>query len=277
MKCLVIAAGLAAGLIAALAPGARAADLGAGGFENQLSGAFDANIERLGEGNFHGVIGGGVGAANTFVGSNDFEGVALPLFDVEWRGAYFLSTQRGLGLNIIRKRTLRAGPRLTLDQGRDAGDDSFLVGMKDIDPTIEGGAFLVGFNGNWRIKADLRRGFSSGGHEGVVGSLDLAYAGRIDERTSVIIGANIHWSNAAYATRVFGVTAAEATAVRPVFVGDAGFQDFGGYLTVVFNFSERIFMSAQARASNLIGSASDSPLSESDQQFFTGTLLGYRF
>ncbi len=273
MKCLVIAAML----VVAAASGTQAASVGAGGLENQLSGALDTNIERLGAGNFHGIIGGGVGAANTFVGSNDFEALALPLFDVEWRGAYFLSSQRGLGINIVRKRTLRIGPRLTLDQGRDAGDDSFLAGMRDIDPTIEGGAFLVGFNGNWRLKADLLRGFSSGGHEGVVGSLDLAYAGRIDERTSVVIGANLHWTNAAYATRFFGVTAAEATATRPVFVGDSGFQDFGGYLTVVFNFSERIFISAQARAVNLIGSAADSPLSEGDQQFFTGTLLGFRF
>jgi len=277
MKCLVIAAALAAGLSAAMASGARAADVGAGGFENQLSGAVDTNIERLDAGDFRGVIGGGVGAANTFVGSNDIEGVALPLFDVEWRGAYFLSTQRGLGLNIIRKRTLRVGPRLTLDRGRDTGDDSFLTGMRDIDPTIEGGAFLVGFNGNWRFKADLRRGFSSGGHEGVVASADLAYAGRIDERTSVVIGATIHWANAAYANRFFGVSTAEATAARPAFVGDAGFQDFRGYLTIVFNFSERIFMSVQARAANLIGAASDSPLSEDDLQVFTGTLLGYRF
>lgn len=273
MKCLVIAAAL----LVAVGPGARAADVGAGGYENQLSGAVDTNIERLDGGDFRGVIGGGVGAANTFVGSGEFEALALPLFDVEWRGAYFLSTQRGLGLNIIRKRSLKIGPRLTLDRGRDAGDDSFLTGMRDIDPTIEGGAFLVGFNGNWRLKADLRRGFSSGGHEGVVASADLAYAGRIDERTSVVIGATIHWANAAYATRVFGVTAAEATATRAAFVGDSGFQDFGGYLTIVFNFNERIFISVQARAANLIGSASDSPLSESDQQFFTGTLLGYRF
>ncbi len=277
MKCLVFAAALAAVALVAVAPGARAAGVGAGGFENQLSGALDTNIERLDGGDFRGVIGGGLGAANTFVGSGEFEAVALPLFDVEWRGAYFLSTQRGLGLNIIRKRTLKMGPRLTLDRGRDAGDDTFLTGMRDIDPTIEGGVFLVGFNGNWRIKADLRRGFSSGGHEGVVGSLDLAYAGRIDERLSVVLGANLHWTNAAYATRFFGVTTAEATATRPAFDGSAGFQDFGGYLTVVFNFSERIFVSAQARAANLIGSASDSPLSESDQQFFTGTLLGFRF
>ena len=79
MKCLVCAAAL----IVAVAPGARAADVGAGGFENQLSGAVDTNIERLDGGDFRGVIGGGVGAANTFVGSGEFEAVALPLFDVE--------------------------------------------------------------------------------------------------------------------------------------------------------------------------------------------------
>lgn len=273
MKCLVIAAALAV----AVTSGAQAADVGAGGYESQLSGAVDTNIERLDGGNFRGVIGGGVGAANTFVGSNDIEGVALPLFDIEWRKAYFLSIQRGLGLNLIRQRNLRVGPRLTLDRGRKAGDDAFLTGMRDIDPTIEGGAFLVGFSGPWRVKADIRRGFSSGGHEGIVASFDLAFAGRVDERTSIVIGANAHWANAAYADRFFGVATTEATAARPAFVADSGFQDFGGYLTVVFNFSDRVFISAQARVANLIGPASDSPLSEDDLQVFTGTLLGYRF
>lgn len=274
MKCLV----MAAALLVAAAPGVKAADVGAGGFENQLSGAVDTTIERLDEDSqFRGVIGGGIGAANTFVGSGEFEVVPLPLFDLEWRGAYFLSTQRGLGLNVIRKRTLKVGPRLTLDQGRDAGDDSFLTGMTDIDPTIEGGVFLVGFGGPWRIKADARRGFSSGGHEGIVASLDVAYGARIDDRTNVIIGGNVHWANDAYTSRFFGVTAAEATATRPAFVAESGIQDFGGYLNVVFNFNERFFLSAQARAANLVGSAADSPLSENDQQFFTGTLLGYRF
>lgn len=273
MKCLVIATAL----LVAVAPGAMAAAVGAGGFENQLSGAVDTNIERLGEGQFRGVIGGGVGAANSYVGGDETEVVPLPLFDVEWRGAYFLSTQRGMGLNIIRKRTLKMGPRLTVDRGRDAGDDSFLAGMTDIDPTIEGGVFLVGFGGPWRVKADLRRGFSSGGHEGIVGSLDVAYGARMDDRTNVIIGGSVHWANDAYTSRFFGVTAAEATATRPAFTGDSGIQDFGGYLNVVFNFTERIFISAQARAANLTGSAADSPLSENDLQFFTGTLLGFRF
>ena len=272
MKCLVIAAAL---LVVATS-GVRAASVGAGGYENQLSGGVDTRIDRDG-GDFRGVVAGGIGAANTFVGSNDIEGVGLPLIDIEWRGAYFLSTQRGLGLNILRRRNLRVGPRLTIDRGRDAGDDSFLLGMSDIDPTIEGGVFLLGFGGPWRIQADLRRGFSSGGHEGIVASFDLAYGARVNERMSIIVGGTFHWANEAYSDRFFGVTATEATATRPLFAGTSGFVDFGGYLNIVFNINERIFISAQARAANLIGSASDSPITDDDQQYFTGTLLGYRF
>ena len=165
MKCLVIAAAL----LVVTASGACAASVGAGGYENQLSGGVDTRIDRDG-GDFRGVFAGGIGAANTFVGSNDIEAVGLPLIDIEWRGAYFLSTQRGLGLNILRRRNLRVGPRLTIDQGRDAGDDSFLLGMSDIDPTIEGGVFLLGFGGPWRIQADLRRGFGRGRPAGTKGS-----------------------------------------------------------------------------------------------------------
>lgn len=265
-----------AAMLAVAAQGARAADIGGAGLEAQLSGATDTRIERVDEGDFRGVIGGGIGAANKFIGSDDFELAVLPLLDVEWRGSYFLSTQRGLGLNFIRRRTLLIGPRLTLDQGRDSEDNSFLLGMKDIDPSIEAGIFLIGFNGPWRVKADLRQGLP-GGHEGVVGSLDIAIGTRSDQRTSFILGGTIHWASANYAESYFGVSAAEATAARPAFTVDSGFQDLGGYLNIVFNFSDRVFVSALGRAAILVGSAADSPISQTDTQFFTGTVLGYRF
>ena len=113
MKCLVIAAAL----LVVTASGACAASVGAGGYENQLSGGVDTRIDRDG-GDFRGVFAGGIGAANTFVGSNDIEAVGLPLIDIEWRGAYFLSTQRGLGLNILRRRNLRVGPNASLFRRR---------------------------------------------------------------------------------------------------------------------------------------------------------------
>ncbi len=266
----------AAAMLAVAAQGARAADVGGAGLEAQLSGATDTRIERLDEGDFRGVIGAGIGAANKFLGSDDFETALLPLIDIEWRRTYFLSTQRGFGMNFVRRRTLLIGPRLTLDQGRDSADNSFLTGMKDIDPSIEAGIFLVGFNGPWRLKADLRQGLP-GGHEGLVGSVDVAIGTRSDGRTSFILGGTLHWSSADYATSYFGVSAAEATATRPAFTVDSGFQDIGGYLNIVFNFSDRVFISALGRAAILVGSAADSPISQTDSQFFTGTVLGYRF
>ncbi len=271
---LVIAIAVAACLVAAPA---RASEVGGSGWEAQQASALDSRVETLSDNDFRGIVGAGIGGAPQYIGSADYEPVILPLIDIEWRGTYFLSTQRGLGLNFIRSRTVRAGPRLTLDRGRDSSDNSFLAGLADIDPSIEAGLFLEGFSGAWRVKMDLRKGLQGAGHNGLVGTLDVALGGRLDERTNLIIGGAVHWAGSTYVKAYFDVPVGQATGSRPAFAGTSGFQDLGGYVNMIYSLNERVFLTGVARATGLIGSASDSPLSESDQQYFAGFLIAYRF
>lgn len=270
----VIAAAAAAFFFAATA---HAAEVGGFGWEAQMAGALDLRIETLSDNEITGIVGGGFGAAPEYIGSADYRPVFLPLIDVEWRGSYFLSTQRGLGLNFIRRRTIRAGPRLTLDPGRDSSDNSFLTGLSDIDPSLEAGVFLEGFSGVWRLKMDFRKGLQGGGHNGYVGTLDLALGGRLDERTNLILGGTVHWAGSTYANTVFGVPTAQATGSRAAFAGTRGFTDYGIYANMIYNVNERVFLTGVTHATALVGSAADSPLSQSDQQWFAGALLAYRF
>ena len=271
---LVIAA-FAAALLVPLA--AEAAEVGGFGWEAQQAGALDSRVETLSDNQLTGIVGGGFGAAPEYIGSADYRPVFLPLIDLEWRGAYFLSTQRGLGLNFIRRRTVRAGPRLTLDPGRDSSDNSFLTGLADINPSIEAGVFFEGFSGAWRLKGDFREGLQGSGHNGLVGTIDLGLGGRLDERTNLILGGTVHWTGSTYAQAVFGVPAAQATGSRAAFNGTSGFTDVGVYANMVYNVNQRVFQTGLARVTALVGSAADSPLSQSDQQYFAGALIAYRF
>ena len=267
----------AAAAVLFVAASATAAEVGGFGWEAQQAGALDSRVESFSDSELKGLVGFGFGAAPQYIGSADYEPVFLPLIDIEWRGTYFLSTQRGLGVNFIRRRALRAGPRLTLDPGRASSDNSFLTGLSDIGPSIEAGVFLELFSGAWRFKLDLRKGLQATGHNGLIGTVDLALGGRLDDRTNLVLGGALHWTSDTYANTVFGVPAAQATGSRPTFKGTGGVQDVGAYANLIYNVNQRVFLTGLLRVTALVGSAADSPLSQSDQQYFGGALIAYRF
>ena len=243
-------------------------------YESRLSGATDTAVDFSRSNNWSGIVGGGIGINPKFIGSDDYDISALPLFDVEWRGAYFASTQRGVGLNFYRRSGLKMGPRLTYDRGRESSGSTFLAGLPDVDGALEIGAFLETLYGPWRFKSDVRKGL--GGHEGFVASFDLAIGGRLNDRANLILGATMHYASKDYMKSYFDSTVVGTS--RPVFASDdGGFSDIGGYATIVRNFTDQIFISGVIRATLLIGDAADSPISQSDGQYFVGTILGYRF
>ena len=232
-------------------------------FEEWLSGAMATRLGQRGE--WRVVFGAGAGLAPEFRGSDDYEGKPLPLIDIEWRGAYFASTQRGLGINIIRQRSTRAGPRVTFDLGRDSSDASVLAGLPDVDRTVEIGIFAQHYTRAWRFEADLRKGLN--GHEGIIGSLDVALGGALAERTSLIIGANIFAADETYLQAYFGVPAG-GTVNFAAFQPKAGIRNVTGYATITFVVTDNIYFTLDARASLISGDAAKSPISLSDDQYF---------
>lgn len=241
-------------------------------YEEWLSGAMATRLGQHGE--WRVVVGGGAGLAPEYRGADDYEAKGLPLIDIEWRGAYFASTQRGLGVNIIRQRSTRAGPRFTLDLGREASDSKALTGLQDVDRTVEAGVFFQHYTRAWRIEGDLRMGLN--GHEGVLGSFDVALGGAIAERANLIIGGNIFVADEKYLQAYFGVPAG-GTANFAFFQPKAGLRDVGGYASLVYIVTDNIFVTLDARASLLMGDAASSPISVSDDQYFFGTTVAYRF
>lgn len=254
---------------------AQAASVGVSGWEAQLNSVTDARAD-IGGDDWKGTIGGGLAFTPEFLGSDKFEATGLPLVDVEWRNAYFLSTVRGAGLNLVRRATFQFGPRITYDQGRDSSDSSVLRGLRDVEGSFEAGLFLNGLSGNWRYSADIRQGLGEEGHDGFVGTLDVARAGQLTERATLIVGGFTHYASKKYVEAYFGVPRA-TTALRAYTVQGGGFTDFGGYANLVFNFTENWFLSGILRGALLFGDAADSPVSQADGQYYFGTVLGYRF
>jgi outer membrane scaffolding protein for murein synthesis (MipA/OmpV family) len=236
--------------------------------EAWTSGAMATRVDRGGP-EFRFNVGGGFGFAPDYHGSDDYGIQFLPLVDIEWRGAYFLSTQRGLGLNLIRRRQTRAGPRITRAAARKKTLNTDLSAATDLDPSYELGLFGEHFRGPWRFDADIRYGLNKTGHHGVIASAGVALGGRLSELSSLIVGGKFHWANADYMVANYGVPS--------VYTPTGGLRDLVGYASVVYNVTDQIYLSIDGRGEMLMDQVSLSPIVKADMQYFLGTVLGVHF
>lgn len=244
------------------------------GYEAWLSSATSVKPEPSGD--WHVNIGLGSGFAPDYLGSSDYESTFLPLVDIDWRGAYFLSTKRGAGVSVYRKGNLRFGPRLTYDRGRNSDVNPLLNGLADIDGSIEAGLFVENFSGPWRFTADVRQGITKG-HKGALANIGAAFGGRFSERASLIFGGGLTWMSADYAVAYFGVPADKTATLRPQFTSDSGLRDFDGYANLIFNFNQHVYVTLDGRVNFMLGGAGESPLTGRAAQVFVGTIVGFRF
>lgn len=225
---------------------------------------------------FRSVLAGGVGIAPEYLGGEDLETKPLPLFETTYAGKLFFSTQQGVGYNLWRKRTFRAGPRLTFDLGRDSADSPILAGLPDIDLGIEAGAFLEKYSGSWRIRADVRQEIA-GGHGGLLGSFEVAWGSRWTKNTSIVLGVRTTLMDESYAESYFGVAPADANAMRSAYSPGAGLRDGSAFVQVIYDFTKNIFISMEGRGRFLLGDAAESPLTQSETAFTGAILAGVRF
>ncbi len=216
---------------------------------------------------WRGNFGVGVGLAPDYPGSRDYELVGLPMVDIEWRDTVFFGTQRGLGAHFFTTRQFRAGARLTYDRGRDNGANERLRTLPNIEASVEAGVFAEYYRKAWRFTADARKGMTDG-HEGVILSGSAAVGGRISERASLIVGANLHVADSDYMDAYFGVGSISAK---------SGLRDVGFFMHVIYSLTDRVYITVDPRITLLQGDASKSTLTNDDVQYFLGTLIGYRF
>jgi outer membrane scaffolding protein for murein synthesis (MipA/OmpV family) len=221
-------------------------------------------------------VAAGAAAAPEYLGSDSIAMKPLPLVDLNYAGALFLSTQQGVGWNMWRKTTLRAGPRITFDYGRLASDSPKLAGLPDIELGTELGLFLEGFSGAWRFKSDIRQEVG-GGHGGLLLNGEVAWGSRWSKNASIILGGRMTYMDDTYAESYFSIAAANATAGRSTYAAAGGFRDANAYVQLIYDFTQAFYVSTELRGTMLMEQAADSPISESDA-FFTGSVMvGYRF
>jgi len=229
-------------------------------------------------------VGGGAGVVPTYEGSKQFKAVPLPLIDI--RGLaddrIFISSLRGIGVNVIDWGDLRAGLAIGYRGGRSSSDSDRLRGLSD----ISGGAVATGF-----VTYELRpfafelKGqniFGPAPGTEITAGATWSFSPLAGMRISV--GPETTWADRRYDRSYFGVTDDQAIAataagnpLHPYSPG-SGLKDAGLSTTLLYQITDHWGLAAHAGLTELVGDAArHSPLTERDIQPSAFLGLTYRF
>lgn len=157
--------------------------------------------------------------------------------------------------------SLRAGPLVRIDFGRDEADSPDLRGMGDVDIALELGAFVsYQLESGTRVRVRVRHDVIKG-HSGTLAIADVIQpfirSGRF------VLGGVVQatWASGPYMRSYFGVNAAQAAASGyPVYRPGSGFKDINAGLNGNYRLAERWSVVANVNYKRLIGGAADSPI-----------------
>jgi outer membrane protein len=123
------------------------------------------------------IVGAGALHSPTYEGDDESRLSILPNIQVSYGDRFFASVQEGIGYRVIKDPGIEAGPIMRVKFSRDEdGDQAFaingddttdLIGLGDVDTSIELGGFLAYEIGPVTFSAEARQAVT--GHEGTGG------------------------------------------------------------------------------------------------------------
>lgn len=239
-------------------------------------------------------ISGGVVSAPSFLGSGETSVYAFPDISVAIGDRLNISLLDGVSYDVYKDDFFSVGAVLTYDFGReDTPSDhdlqlsdvarSEITGLGDIEETAEIGGYVEHSYRNFQTKLALRKGVD-GGHDGVVGDLDITYNAPVDlfGRQSVIsFGPTVSFSDDSYASTFFDVSAAQSAASGiSEYDADGGIMSYGLHASAYVPLNQNVALVGFAAFDQLTGDVGDSSIVQergSDEQTTAGFVLSYTF
>jgi len=232
-------------------------------------------------------------SATSYLGDDDQQLSLFPDIQVTYSDRFFASILGGIGYNLINAQGWRAGPIAQLNLGRFedgdnplliAGDETEdLVGLGDIDPSIELGGFVEytyqRVQGNIEVRQD-----TGGGHEGLVVDLGLKYTGSVQiagKSGFYSIGPELLFGDDDYISAFFDVDAQQSAASGlPEYDADAGVLSYGLHGSLYYPINQTTSLVGLVGYDRITGDAEKSSLVEqrgSVDEFLVGVLVTYEF
>ena len=216
------------------------------------------------------VLGGAVAAMPRYDGARSYRESPGPVIVILYRDIAFASVGEGLGVNLLRGDNYRAGVSIGYDLGRQmSAEYEHLRGLGDIRPAPVikvFGSYVISKKVPLVLRADVRR--IVGGADGLLGDLDFFMPLPGSSKTLIMFaGPTVTFSNGQYTRKAFGVSAAQAAAsAYPVYDAHGGLTAFGVGFSASRFMTQHWLINADLAWNRLLGSASDSPITQSTVQ-----------
>lgn len=245
----------------------------------------------------HGIyftVTGGLVLKPSFLGSSETSTYAIPNVSVAIGDRLNISLLDGVTYDVYKGENLTAGAILTYDFGRKdtpSNHDLLLsnvaspeiVGLGDIEETAEVGGYLEYTYGNLQANLEMRKGVD-GGHDGIVGDVDITYNAPVDIfgiQSIISFGPTVRFANDTYVSTFFDVSAAQSAASGiSEYDADGGIMSYGLHASAyvplsqtvsLVGFAEFDKLNADVRASSIVQERG------SDKQTTAGIVINYTF
>jgi outer membrane scaffolding protein for murein synthesis (MipA/OmpV family) len=225
------------------------------------------------------VLGGGAEYKPLYDGASLTRTQGGPVINIRYKDFAFASVGEGLGLNLLHGDHYRGGLALCYDLGRLVSNDvGHLEGLGDIKraPAIEAFfSYAVSKSFPLVVRADVRQ--ILGGADGMQADLDafLPLPGS-SQKLIMFAGPSFTYADHRYMQKVFGVTTTQSEASGyPVYDAHAGADAAGFGFSGTLFLTQHWFINADTAVNRLLGSASESPITQRRVQHVLALSLAY--
>ena len=221
-------------------------------------------------------LGPSVSVAPEYEGADSYHVTPGGIIDIRFRDIAFFSVGEGLGVNLLRGDTYRAGVAVSYDLGRNDNDDAHIRGLGDVDPTPEAKLFGQVFIMPVVLSVDLRRGI--GGHDGWIGDLGAYMPLSASKKFIAFAGPSVTLADQDYMDSYFSVSPGQAAnSGLPAFKADPGFKNANFGVMAIYFITDNWLIVADAAVERLLGDAARSPVTQSRTQFTFDLSIAYMF
>jgi outer membrane scaffolding protein for murein synthesis (MipA/OmpV family) len=214
--------------------------------------------------------GGFVYVSPTFEGSRSYQAIAFPFVLPAGVGSDGLVQIKGVDdvrLRLFKAGGFELGPLAGYRFGRDADDISHVPGLDDVDGGLVVGAFAAYRAGPLAFSVSYHHQ-ATGDDTGGLLRFGMEHTGRLAPGVKLVAGIGANYATEDYMTAFFGTG---------LHAPGAGFKDVYVEATASIDLSDRWSLLLIGRYAHLVGDAADSPIVETESQFYGGLALSYRF
>jgi outer membrane scaffolding protein for murein synthesis (MipA/OmpV family) len=230
-------------------------------------------------------VGGFVFVTPKFEGAKSYDVLGFPFIAPAGFGQGGGSAIDVRGADDVRFRLVardgfEAGPLAGYRFGRNQDDAARLAGLGDIDGGLVLGAYAGYRAGPWFFSVSYHHQVTGDDDTGGLLRLAIDHTWRLAPNAKLVTSLGTAYASNQYMQTYFGVSAAQAAASLahlPQFDASAGFKDVSLGATATVELDPRWTLYLTGRYTRLIGDAADSPVIETENGFFGGAGLSYKF